>query len=53
MLGNDEELGENPFAAPSGAGGVDAGREPWLGSDRDYIYSEVIFGSCYFNGECY
>lgn len=41
-LGDEEDLGENPFAVPSAVGGVDTGREPWFGSDRDYTYSEVI-----------
>ncbi|GJJ14771.1 hypothetical protein Clacol_009039 [Clathrus columnatus] len=40
-LGDDEDLGENPFAAPS-AGGMDSGREPWLGFDRDYTYPELL-----------
>ncbi|KAG8836178.1 hypothetical protein FRC17_009521 [Serendipita sp. 399] len=37
---DEEELGENPFAA--GAGGIDAESEPWLDSDRDYSYEELL-----------
>lgn len=39
---DENELGDDPFAR--GEGGVvsiDAGSEPWLGSDRDYTYAEV------------
>ncbi|KAG8758540.1 hypothetical protein FRC14_007968 [Serendipita sp. 396] len=37
---DEEELGENPFAA--GAGGMDPESEAWLGSDRDYTYEELL-----------
>jgi len=38
---DEADLGDDPFAhgAPTG---VDAGTEPWLSSDRDYTYSELL-----------
>jgi translation initiation factor 2 subunit 2 len=39
---DETELGENPFSRPDAPIGVDAGTEPWLTSDRDYAYPEVI-----------
>jgi len=40
---DEEELGEDPFAHPGEAPvGVDAGNEPWLKSDRDYTYPELL-----------
>ncbi|CAL1710202.1 unnamed protein product [Somion occarium] len=38
---DETELGEDPFARGEGAVSVEAGGEPWLGSDRDYTYLEV------------
>lgn len=47
---DENELGDDPFASGGGGGGggasIDAGSEPWLGSDRDYTYVEV---SLYFH----
>lgn len=37
----DEDLGDDPFARGSESIAVDGGNEPWLSSDRDYIYPEV------------
>ncbi|KAF9473624.1 hypothetical protein BDN70DRAFT_885672 [Pholiota conissans] len=40
---DEEELGEDPFAHPGEAPvGLDAGNEPWLKSDRDYTYQELL-----------
>ena len=43
--GNDMDegdLGDDPFARGGDSGVVaEAGGEAWLGSDRDYMYSEV------------
>lgn len=42
--GEDEgDLGDDPFAVQDGPAptAMENGREPWLGSDRDYTYSEV------------
>ncbi|KAI0317363.1 domain found in IF2B/IF5-domain-containing protein [Amylostereum chailletii] len=38
---DEAELGEDVFdhAAPAG---IDSGSEPWLGSDRDYTYPELL-----------
>jgi translation initiation factor 2 subunit 2 len=45
--GEDDELGEDPFAATEDAApgvvGINTGREPWIGSERDYKYTEVCF----------
>ncbi|KAF8646628.1 hypothetical protein AX16_007128 [Volvariella volvacea WC 439] len=38
---DDADLGDNPFAHEAPAG-VDAGTEPWLKSDRDYTYPELL-----------
>lgn len=50
---DEHELGEDVFASGGGAGEAHAGAEPWLGSDRDYTYDEVLsyklpssFGRC-------
>lgn len=37
---DEAELGDDPFAGGN-ASGLDAGNEPWLKSDRDYLYPEV------------
>ncbi|KZT26108.1 eukaryotic translation initiation factor 2 beta [Neolentinus lepideus HHB14362 ss-1] len=43
LLNLDEsELGENVFAHSEAPSGLDAGNEPWLKSDRDYTYSELL-----------
>ncbi|TCD60137.1 hypothetical protein EIP91_010685 [Steccherinum ochraceum] len=42
---DEAELGDDPFAAGAGGGGAvstDAGNEPWLKSDRDYTYPELL-----------
>jgi translation initiation factor 2 subunit 2 len=40
---DDAELGDDPFARTTDAPvGVDAGTEPWLKSDRDYTYQELL-----------
>jgi len=39
---DEAELGENVFAAGDAPAGVDSGAEPWLGSDRDYFYQELL-----------
>lgn len=40
---DEEDLGDDPFAqAAETAGGVDTGNEPWLKSDRDYLYPELL-----------
>ncbi|EJD41580.1 hypothetical protein AURDEDRAFT_115452 [Auricularia subglabra TFB-10046 SS5] len=42
---DDTELGDDPFAAHSSSvvpAGIDSGAEPWLGSDRDYTYQELL-----------
>lgn len=38
---DDADLGDDPFAVQDGPATMENGREPWLGSDRDYSYSEV------------
>ena len=41
---DENDLGDDPFASGGGGGAaasLDAGSEPWLGSDRDYTYAEV------------
>ncbi|KAF8576271.1 hypothetical protein K439DRAFT_1640631 [Ramaria rubella] len=41
--GEDEgDLGDDPFAVHDGPATVENGREPWLTSDRDYSYSELL-----------
>jgi len=43
---DEAELGDDPFATSGGGGAgavsMDAGNEPWLKSDRDYIYPELL-----------
>ncbi|KAF9541012.1 hypothetical protein CPC08DRAFT_700888 [Agrocybe pediades] len=40
---DEEDLGDDPFAHGTDAPvGVDAGTEPWLKSDRDYTYQELL-----------
>ncbi|TFY75446.1 hypothetical protein EWM64_g8565 [Hericium alpestre] len=39
---DEAELGEDPFARGEAPTGVDAGTEPWLGTDRDYTYQELL-----------
>jgi len=39
---DEAELGEDPFAQGEAPVGVDAGNEPWLKSDRDYLYPELL-----------
>ncbi|KAF8510195.1 eukaryotic translation initiation factor 2 beta [Hysterangium stoloniferum] len=44
-LGDDVDLGDDPFAVQHDAGagaGVESGKEAWVGSDRDYTYSELL-----------
>ncbi|KAL4071728.1 domain found in IF2B/IF5-domain-containing protein [Scleroderma yunnanense] len=38
----EADLGDDPFARPEAPTGVDSGTEPWLGSDRDYTYEELL-----------
>lgn len=47
----DVDLGDDPFAAaedgvPSVVG-INTGKEPWIGSDRDYKYTEVSLAYFY------
>ncbi|KAF9238074.1 eukaryotic translation initiation factor 2 beta [Melanogaster broomeanus] len=39
---DETELGDDPFARPEAPTGVDSGSEPWLMSDRDYTYQELL-----------
>ncbi|EIW53213.1 eukaryotic translation initiation factor 2 beta [Trametes versicolor FP-101664 SS1] len=42
---DEGELGDDPFAGTGGgeaAVGLDTGSEPWLKSDRDYTYEELL-----------
>ncbi|VDC07015.1 unnamed protein product [Peniophora sp. CBMAI 1063] len=39
---DEGHLGDDPFARESAPAGVDSGAEPWLGSDRDYLYPELL-----------
>ncbi|OCH91189.1 hypothetical protein OBBRIDRAFT_792592 [Obba rivulosa] len=39
---DEAELGEDPFARAEGTISLDAGNEPWLKSDRDYTYPELL-----------
>ncbi|KAJ7632579.1 domain found in IF2B/IF5-domain-containing protein [Roridomyces roridus] len=44
-LDDDADLGEDPFAQPAPGeilAGVGSGNEPWLKSDRDYTYPELL-----------
>lgn len=44
---DDADLGEDPFASHDAPAGTDSAAEPWLGSDRDYTYSEVrTYSAC-------
>ena len=39
---DEGDLGDDPFARGEGEhAGLEPGSEPWLGSDRDYLYPEV------------
>jgi translation initiation factor 2 subunit 2 len=41
-VGEDEnDLGEDPFTLQDGPAAVENGREPWVDSDREYMYTEV------------
>jgi len=42
---NEEDLGDDPFAVDESAlavGGINTGKEPWIGSERDYKYTELL-----------
>ncbi|KAG0699112.1 eukaryotic translation initiation factor 2 beta [Suillus ampliporus] len=39
---DEADLGDDPFARSEAPAGIDSGTEPWLGSDRDYTYSELL-----------
>ncbi|KAH9834754.1 eukaryotic translation initiation factor 2 beta [Rhodofomes roseus] len=39
---DEAELGDDPFARNEGVVSTDAGNEPWLSSDRDYTYQELL-----------
>ncbi|KAL6304672.1 eukaryotic translation initiation factor 2 beta [Sparassis latifolia] len=39
---DETELGEDPFTRSEAAPSLDAGNEPWLNSDRDYTYQELL-----------
>ncbi|KAF5392662.1 hypothetical protein D9757_000937 [Collybiopsis confluens] len=39
---DDADLENDPFAQPDVPVGVDSGSEPWLSSDRDYVYPELL-----------
>ena len=39
---DEAELGDDVFARSDAPASIDAGTEPWLGSDRDYTYSELL-----------
>ncbi|KAN0094585.1 Domain found in IF2B/IF5 domain containing protein [Tylopilus felleus] len=39
---DEAELGDDPFARPEAHISVDSGSEPWLTSDRDYTYQELL-----------
>lgn len=42
-LEDEADLGDDPFATHSEVpAGIDTGKEPWLGSDRDYTYVELL-----------
>jgi hypothetical protein len=42
-LDDDADLGDDPFSVQqdAGTGGPEIGKEAWVGTDRDYTYSEV------------
>jgi translation initiation factor 2 subunit 2 len=39
---DEAELGDDVFDRNEAPAGVDQGTEPWLGSDRDYTYQELL-----------
>jgi translation initiation factor 2 subunit 2 len=39
---DEAELGDDVFERSEAPAGVDQGTEPWLGSDRDYTYQELL-----------
>ncbi|OJA17269.1 hypothetical protein AZE42_03043 [Rhizopogon vesiculosus] len=39
---DEADLGDDPFARNEAPAGIDSGTEPWLGSDRDYTYPELL-----------
>ncbi|KAF8273669.1 domain found in IF2B/IF5-domain-containing protein [Lactarius quietus] len=39
---DEAELGDDVFDRTEALAGVDQGTEPWLGSDRDYTYQELL-----------
>ncbi|KAH9914096.1 eukaryotic translation initiation factor 2 beta [Fomitopsis serialis] len=39
---DEVELGDDPFARNEGTVSMDVGTEPWLSSDRDYTYQELL-----------
>lgn len=39
---DDADLGDDIFDRSEAPAGVDQGTEPWLGSDRDYTYQELL-----------
>ncbi|ETW77459.1 hypothetical protein HETIRDRAFT_480114 [Heterobasidion irregulare TC 32-1] len=39
---DEAELGDDPFAHGEAPTDIDAGNEPWLSSDRDYFYPELL-----------
>ncbi|KZT64988.1 eukaryotic translation initiation factor 2 beta [Daedalea quercina L-15889] len=39
---DEAELGDDPFARNEATVSMDAGNEPWLNSDRDYTYQELL-----------
>jgi len=39
---DEAELGDDIFDRSEAPAGVDQGTEPWLGSDRDYTYQELL-----------
>lgn len=42
LEGDETELGDDPFTRGETTINIDAGSEPWLGSDRDYTYEELL-----------
>ncbi|KAH6903215.1 domain found in IF2B/IF5-domain-containing protein [Coprinopsis sp. MPI-PUGE-AT-0042] len=39
---DEAKPGEDPLAMADAPSGIDTGSEPWLGSDRDYSYQELL-----------
>jgi translation initiation factor 2 subunit 2 len=37
------DIGDDVFAMGEAPSGIDSGSEPWLKSDRDYYYPEVLW----------